>query len=152
MGHLPAGYLAACSLERSFTRDTVIWWAMLAGAVLLDIDMFWFALVDQGTVHHHTYPTHNPALWAVTALFGLAVSSRLLTGLGAGAVLHVALDSIAGAVTWGFAEVSWTGPLVEVPATQSHWILSFLLHWTFAVELVICCMALVVFWRRRRRS
>jgi len=152
VGHLPAGYLAARALEGTVTRDVVIWWAMLAGAVVPDLDMLWFIFVDQGKVHHHTYLTHDPALWAAILLTGLAVSVRILVGLGLGGLLHMALDSIAGAVRWGFGDVSWQGPIVEVPASQSHWLLSFLLHWTFGVELLICCAAAVVFWRRRLRT
>ncbi len=151
VGHLPAGYLAACTLERSWARDTVIWWALLAGTVLPDLDMVWFVFVDHGAVHHHTYITHAPALWAAILLIGLTLSIRVLFGLGLGGLIHLALGSIAGAVRWGFGDVSWQGPLVEVPASQSHWVLSFLLLWTFGFEVLICCVAAVVFWRRRSR-
>lgn len=149
VGHLPAGYLSACVLERSITRDPVIWWGLVVGSVAPDLDMFWFLFVDHGTVHHHTYLTHDPGIWIGLLLIGWAFSARALIGLGLGGVLHLMLDSIAGAITWGYGELTWTAPLVEVPATQSNWVLSFVLHWTFAVELTLCCLAMFVFWRRK---
>ncbi|MGX9354517.1 metal-dependent hydrolase [Roseobacteraceae bacterium S113] len=151
IGHLPTGYLAARALERSFDEDPLVWWAILLGSVAPDFDMLWFVFVDHGTVHHHTYITHDPTLWVGVLGTGLLVASRLLIGLGLGALLHLSLDTIAGAITWGYGRVSFSGPLVEVPAVQSHWILNFLLHWTFAVEITFCLIAGGVFWRRRRK-
>jgi inner membrane protein len=101
IGHLPVGYLAACASEPAFGRDTVIWWSLLAGSVVPDLDMLWFFFIDHG------------------------------------------------AVVWGWAGFGFSGPLVVVPATQDHWILSFLVHWTFGVELVLTAIALIVLWRRR---
>lgn len=152
VGHLPAGYLAACGFERVFARDRVIWWGTVIGAVAPYLDMFWFLLVDHGAVHHHTYVTHDPGIWIAIFLIGWTFSARALVGLGLGGLLHLALDSIAGAITWGYGNLSWQGPLVEIPATQSNWVLSFLFHWTFAVELALVCAALCVFWRRRGRA
>ena len=149
VGHLPAGYLAACALERGFAHDRVLWWALVAGSIAPDFDMLWFLFVDHGAVHHHSYLTHDPAVWIALVLVGLTFGRRALIGLGLGGVLHLALDSIVGAVTWGYGDWSWQAPLIEVPATQSHWVLSFLLHWTFAIELVVCFAAVIVFWRRR---
>lgn len=151
VGHLPAGYLLARALDRSFDRDPLIWWSVIVGAVLPDIDMFWFFFVDGGAVHHHTYLTHDPTVWLGVLVAGFLLSSRALIGCGVGAVLHMALDTVAGAITWGFGDLSFTGPLVVVPATQAHWVLSFVLHWTFAVELVLVAWAAVDLLRRRRR-
>jgi inner membrane protein len=149
IGHLPVGYLAACASEPAFGRDRVIWWSLLAGSVVPDLDMLWFFFVDHGAVHHHSYLTHNPNLWLGLLLVGLVLRFRVLIGLGLGAVLHLAMDTIAGAVVWGWAGFGFSGPLVVVPATQDHWILSFLVHWTFGVELVLTAVALIVLWRRR---
>ncbi|WP_425040233.1 metal-dependent hydrolase [Primorskyibacter sp. S187A] len=152
IGHLPAGYLLASALDKSFDEDPLIWWAILVGAVLPDLDMVWFFLVDRGAVHHHSYITHDPTLWVAVFLLGLTLSSRALIGLGLGTLLHVALDTPLGAICWGYGNLSLCGPAIVVPATQSHWILSFLLHWTFAVELVVVALAIRVYWKRPRSS
>ena len=52
VGHLAAGYLAARGLAA--IGAGALFGGMLIGSVLPDIDMLWFALVDQGRVHHHT--------------------------------------------------------------------------------------------------
>ena len=42
--------------------------------------------------------------------------------------------------------------LIEVPATQSHWIMSFILHWSFAAELAVIALALRLFLTRKART
>ncbi|WP_299141530.1 metal-dependent hydrolase [uncultured Tateyamaria sp.] len=151
IGHLPAGYLAACALDAPFDSDRVVFWSVLAGAVLPDLDMLRFFFVDDGAVHHHTYLTHDPTLWLGVLILGFVFTSRVGIGVGIGTMLHMLLDTIAGAIIWGFGPLSVSGPIVTVPATQDHWVLSFVLHWTFAVELVLCAAATYVFLRRRGR-
>ncbi|MBO9396264.1 metal-dependent hydrolase [Shimia sp. R9_2] len=146
IGHLPAGYLLAKSPVFARASRTVFW-GVLLGSVVPDLDMLWFYFVDQGSTHHHDYLTHRPILWAAVLLIGALFKAGFLIGLAAGGLLHLALDSIAGKVTWGwpFSEVSMT--LVTVQATHDHWIKSFLSHWTFKVELVLVAVALIVFVR-----
>lgn len=152
VGHLPAGYLLATALDRSFDADPLIWWSIVVGSVLPDVDMLWFYLVDGGVMHHHSYLTHDPTLWLCLLLAGFVLSSRLLIGIGVGAVLHMALDTIVGPISWGFGALSFSGPIVEVPATQPHWVLSFLLHWTFLAELLLWAIATTVFLRRKPQA
>ncbi|KIC50455.1 hypothetical protein [Tateyamaria sp. ANG-S1] len=150
IGHLPAGYLLASALDRSFFRDPVMFWAIMAGAVVPDLDMLWFHVVDGGAVHHHTYLTHDPTLWAAILFFGLVLTSRLLIGVALGALLHMVLDTIAGPVSWGWGDFSFSGPLVIVPPTQDHWVMSFVLHWIMLIELALWGIAGVVFVMRRK--
>jgi inner membrane protein len=152
IAHLPAGYLLS-RLHPALKRDSV--WVM-AGAVSPDLDMLYFTLVDAGATHHHHYLTHRPALWlalcALSLLVRHAALARPLCALSLGALLHVALDSVAGAIDWGWPIWTWGGPLVIVPATYDWWVMSFLTHWTFAVELLICLSAAVWFWQDRMRG
>ncbi|MBB3992621.1 hypothetical protein GGR95_000240 [Sulfitobacter undariae] len=67
-----------------------------------------------------------------------------------GALLHMVLDTFLGKINWTWPWGEFGGPLTVVPASQSHWILSFLLHWTFLTEIVICAAALWLYLRRRR--
>ena len=78
IGHAPAGYLLACACDRSFFRDPVMFWAIVIGAVAPDLDMLWFLFVDRGAVHHHTYLTHDPTVWAVVLFLGAVLTSRVL--------------------------------------------------------------------------
>ena len=151
--HLPSGYVLGRLVER--LTPQVLWAlpvAMLA-AVLPDIDMFWFYFVDQGSIHHHRYWVHVPAFWAALALPLLPL--LIWRGYGflgfvffAGVFLHLLLDSLSGGILWGAPFDTTLYSLVTVPATQDHCILSFLLHWSFAAEVVIWAVAAWLwFWR-----
>lgn len=150
IGHLPGGYLAARALWRKGQKHLII--ATLIGSVLPDIDMLWFYFVDHGSTHHHTYITHRPAVWAAIALIGLALRKPVITAVGLGGLVHMALDSIVGAIAWGWPFTNASAPLVVVPATHENWILSFLTHPTFLVEIALFASALTLYLRTRHQQ
>lgn len=123
---------------------------VLIGSVAPDLDIMWFYFVDGGTIHHHEYLTHRPIFWTLLLVIVGFFRLPFLQGLGVGGLVHMLLDSIVGRITWAWPLSSKTFTLVEVPATQSHWILSFLTHWTFVVEIAITLCAIVVFVYSRR--
>ena len=153
IGHLPGAYL----LVRPFSErlPAALFPAAMVGSVLPDIDLLAFYFVDNRAHHHHDYLTHRPILWAGMLLAGLALRrwrpGAVLAGLGLGGLIHMALDSIAGKIAWAWPLSDFARPLVAVPATRSHWILSFLIHWTFLVEIAVCLAAAAMFlWLRQR--
>ena len=160
VGHLPAGYLVFGPITRRAppAERSRLLAAALVGSVAPDVDMLAF-LVTGGHVHHHSYPTHWPLVWLAATALGLLVAAvarradaaRLVAVVGAAALLHLALDTIAGAVRWlaPFSDRATT--LVEVPATHASWVLSMATHWTFAVEIALVVVALGV-WTARRRT
>lgn len=148
IGHLPAGYIAACASEK-FVTSRAFFIATVIGAFIPDIDMLWFLFVDHGSVHHHEYLTHRPIVWICVLVLGLLLQKKLLLGLGFGGTLHMLIDTIAGAIVWGWPIASEPSTLVIVEATHDHWVKSFLWHWTFKVEVVVTLSALSLFVRRR---
>ena len=151
IGHLPAGYLLGKTAD---VRERSVWGVVLICAVLPDFDLIWFYFVDDRTIHHHRYWVHAPLFWvflsAAFAPFLWFANRRLLPVLGlalATLLLHCLLDTIAGGIMWGWPFSDHLFTLVEVPATYDHFVLSFLLHWTFAAELLVCLIAYVV-WRQ----
>ncbi len=163
IGHLPAGYLAAtAALDRlavpARQRRALLATALVA-SVAPDLDVIAFYTVG-GDVHHHAYPPHWPLTWAALTVAGLALAalrrSRFLMMaslfVGGAALLHLSLDSIAGAVRWAAPFSAHETTLVDVPARRLHWIWSMVLHWTFAVELTLTAIASAVWWRRRRAT
>lgn len=159
IGHLPGAYLIFRTTAPNLGK--LAFAAAMIGAVAPDIDIFWFYLIDDRGHHHHSYLTHRPIIWASILLIGLLIRQwrlqigTFLTFLGAGGLVHMLLDSITGEVAWLWPFSDATHPLVVVQATHSHWILSFLNHWTFKVEILITVIALIVFvvtWRRSKRS
>lgn len=154
IGHLPAGYI----LSPLFT-DSRAKAALLIGAVLPDIDLFYFYTIGERAAVHHSYATHTPVFWV--ALIGLwAVIMRFVfkqpmgipaLALLCGTLLHLLLDSITGGVFWlaPFSDAELI--FFHVPARYPHWIMNFVFHWTFALELVTCAAASLLFLRRRKK-
>ena len=150
--HLPSGYLAARTFAPTLTCAVPVG---LIASILPDFDLIWFYLIDNRAFHHHHYWVHVPAFWAVLALLTWPLANRF-NRLGLRAVffgviaLHMVLDTIAGGIAWGRPFTGHLFTLVGVPATQSHWLLNFVLHWTFLLELVIWALAVLVFMKGRR--
>jgi inner membrane protein len=125
----------------------------MIGAVLPDVDMLYFFFVDNGMTHHHTYVTHRPAVWA--ALLGLSLLlrrhpvTRPIWAMSLGGLLHMVLDSVVGAIDWEWPFFVWGIPLVTVPATFDWWVMSFLAHWTFGIEVLICLTAAACLRKRK---
>lgn len=156
IAHLPAAYLAfkaAPRLPRS------LWLAGMLGSVAPDLDLLYFYFVDHRAHHHHDYITHRPFFWASLILLGFGVSryghaftGRFIRWFSAGAMIHMALDTIAGRIGWLWPFSDAAAPLVVIQATHSNWILSFLNHWTFKIEIAIVVVAFSVFLQARRRA
>ncbi|BDS07678.1 metal-dependent hydrolase [Oceaniferula spumae] len=162
IAHLPAGYLCA-KLSQRRCRDVnkkLVFWSILIGSILPDIDMFYFYLIDNRQTHHHLYWTHFPSFWAaiwlVVSAFALATKNKRLflanTALAAGLLLHLLLDSLVGGVAWLHPFSSKLYYMLEIPATRSWWVWNFVLHWTFLAEVLICLAALVLLVRSRMKS
>jgi len=155
IGHLPGAYLVFRAATPNLGK--LAFAAAMLGAVAPDVDILWFYLIDDRGHHHHSYLTHRPIIWAGFVLIGVMLrvwaprTGTVLSFFGAGGLVHCMLDSITGEIAWLWPFSDAAYPLVTVQATHSHWILSFLNHWTFKVEIVIAVIALIVWivsWRR----
>lgn len=149
IGHLPAGYLAAKAMARKIASPA-LFWGIVIGSVLPDIDMVWFLLIDS-TVHHHHLITHRPIVWISLLILAVALRSPALIGVALGAMLHMVLDTTLGEIAWFWPLSEAYVTFIEVQPTHDHWLKSFMAHWTFRVELAIAAVALFVLWRSRRR-
>ncbi len=152
IAHLPSGYLLAHWIEQKYpyyiSRKAILW-ATLSGAVFPDLDLFYFFFVDQQQHHHHIYFMHWPVIWASLALLSWFIYQFKATKMlflaqcffFAG-VLHVILDSLVGDIWWLMPWIDQPFALATVPTISKHWWVSFILHWSFLVEIVICLFAL----------
>ena len=148
--HLPSGYLLARSLPKAIPALMPV---TLIGAVFPDIDMLWFHFVDGRAFHHHRYWVHIPAFWVALAVVALPLAlwlSYLRTALVflAAILIHLMLDTIGGGIMWGAPFSDHLFELVTVPPNHGHWIVSFMLHWTFLAEIAIWSAALALWLRR----
>ena len=155
IAHLPAGYILGTFARNRWPGRSGIMAAAMLGSVFPDIDMFYFHFVDGGRTHHHAYITHWPLFWAAAGLVALAVAKRrgqrYLAPVGAffaAAMTHMILDTVASPIMWLMPFDRRALELVTVPAIYRNWVMSFMLHWTFALELLIGAWALALGFRR----
>ena len=155
LAHLPADYLLTKRIEARTGASGLMPLGLVA-SVLPDLDLFRFYVLDHRRVLHHEYWTHVPFWWAVIAAawcLGVAMMRRRKAVAGSAVFfgnifLHLVLDTVAGGVAW-FAPVSRrVFVVVNVPAGHRWWVWNFVLHWTFAVELLVITWAVAEAVRR----
>ena len=140
--HLPAGYCLARLVQGQRRTGALLRSTVFACSVLPDLDLLWFYLVDDRAIHHHRYWVHVPFFWACVAavLLPLAwrTAFRQAAVLGLSAIfLHLLLDTIAGGIMWLYPLDATLFQFAVVPPAYDHFMISFLLHWTFLMEIVV---------------
>lgn len=163
VGHLPAGYVCAKLLAKKFANTGIasrlFIFVGVLGAIAPDFDMFYFYLVDNRQHHHHTYWPHYPALWLVLlALAGIWFKSAKDKSRAALALIfsmngfiHMLLDTIVGDIWWFAPFVDKPFAFFTVQAVYKPWWLNFILHWSFALEILVFAWAAAL-WRSRASS
>jgi hypothetical protein len=159
IAHLPSGYITSKLLfpriGTGVTAFKQFLYAGAIGAVAPDFDMAYFYLVDHRMHVHHSYWSHFPIVWicllfisiiwlktGLTARWAALASIFSINGL-----VHMFLDSIVGNIWWFAPFTDRPFSLFGVSAIYKPWWLNFLLHWSFALELVIVAWA-VFMWRK----
>jgi inner membrane protein len=150
IAHLPAGYITA---RAGRVGKGPLLSAALIGSVFPDFDMIWFLFVDYGSVHHHKYWVHAPGFWLILAAVTLPFLPKAGRNAGlmflAAVLVHIALDTHAGGIMWLWPLSDHLYTAVIVPATQANWVLSFIWHWTFLLELAVIAVAALLFFTRK---
>ena len=149
--HLPAGYITGRCLATAGPIVTVA----VIGGILPDLDLIWFYLVDHRTLHHHHYWVHVPAFWGLIALLFVAVQKWLPSlwkscgwAFFLAIFVHLILDTVAGDIKWLWPRSDQFFHLVAVPARFDNWILNFVLHPVFLLEIAIWAVAISLWLRR----
>ncbi len=145
IAHLPGGYLLSRITPAALPLSP-----LLLGSVAPDFDIL-LILMDLAHGHHHTFLTHRPAIWL--GLVGAATVFRApwLIAFALGGLCHLSLDSVGGMINWAWPFGDFVLGLIDVPRRPGHWVLSFLLHPIFAVELMICAVAGAVWWQSKKK-
>lgn len=163
IAHLPAGYLATESLLRGRrvsgrARQRLLALGLLA-SILPDFDLLYFYLLSDRQRVHHAFPPHLPLAWVpvfalaalVLALFHAERATWLaLAVAGANVVGHLLLDTAVGGIQWLWPFSTREFALSHVTARHQPWVLNFVLHWTFALEMLIVAAGVWRFARRRK--
>ena len=154
IGHLPGGYLATAGIL-SLRRDSpkmrrALLVAGLVASVLPDLDLIYFYIFDARHHLHHTYWPHRPAFWLVFFVLAAPAAACFPRFRGfylvasANIFVHLGLDSIAAEVFWLYPFSPDAFGLVTVPSVYGWWVLNFLFHWSFTLELVLVATAITL--------
>jgi formate/nitrite transporter FocA (FNT family) len=163
IAHAPMGYIMSTSLlkryEKIFATSSIFLLFGVLGSIAPDLDMIYFYLIDNRQTHHHNYITHWPIIWAallVASTIWLLLSHKskspwLAFIFSLGGFTHIILDSFVGDIWWLAPFANEPYAMFTVPARFSPWWLSFVFHWSFAVELIICTWAIFIYRRRANK-
>ena len=153
IAHMPAGYLVsrliADKAATTAKEARIIICCGLFASILPDLDLFYFYLIDNRQNLHHSYWPHIPLYWLALFPFAYLATKKwrtiklaTLTAF-ANLFVHLLLDSVAGGIHWGYPITKNLYHLITVPSQYSHWIVNFVLHWSFLIEILIISMAAV---------
>lgn len=167
VAHVAGGYLITRSYLHSFNRfsldDKSLKYYLIFGlvcSVLPDIDLFYFYLIDHRQHPHHTYWTHIPLFWVLCTGFlffmAKAISNKnrdsLWVILLLNTELHMVLDSVAGGIFWLYPFNHEYFRIFKVTARFDWWVLNYIFHWTFLLELLIITVAVFVYYQDRKTA
>jgi len=148
--HLPSGYIVG----RTWPKDSAVLAAAVLGGVFPDLDLIWFYLVDGRSIHHHRYWVHAPFFWLVIGSLALTITKVVIPKYlnAAGAFLaaifvHLILDTLAGDIMWRWPFSSEFTHLISVEPKYENWILNFIFHPVFMIEICIWILAAFLFIR-----
>lgn len=164
IAHLPAGYLWTKAYLKqsdalaltSVMRRRLIGLGLVA-SVLPDLDVVYFYLWDGRQHHHHSYVSHLPIWWFVawglvtilSKIFQFSLPLRTAFNVVfSNGILHLVLDTVAGDIRWLYPFAMDYISLFSPPAVHEWWILNFILHWTFLIEIAVCLAALNAYRQR----
>jgi len=161
VAHLPAGYIVSTLLFHRFEKygasRLIFLRAGLLGSIAPDLDMIYFYGFDHRAHPHHSYFSHFPSVWLLLLTLAilcfqhckqkkLALLALIFTGNG---MLHMLLDYISTNIYWLAPFVNRPFALITVPSVYQDWWLNFLLHRSFALEILIVLWATCLWCRRR---
>ena len=155
IAHMPSGYIIAKAFKQN--RKPAVVSSMIFGA-LPDLDLIYFYLHDSSATHRLFFP-HLPIVMMSALLVTLPIycmkffaKFRIYYALFfANWLAHLVLDTFTERIFWLYPFSNRGFQLVEVPAVYSHWMISFVLHWSFAVELAIVAFAVILFFMKRKQ-
>lgn len=83
------------------------------------------------------------------AIFLKARLRRVVAWFMAAWMLHLCLDTIVGDIMWQWPFSDRLFHLATVTPTDHHYVVTFMLHWSFLIEIAIWILAITLFLKRK---
>jgi len=153
IAHIPAGYI----ISKPFNKDKKlsITLSSMIFSILPDLGLIYFYFFDS-TISHRTFFPHLPIVMLIAFMITFPFyhlkffeKFRIYYWLFfANWFIHLVLDTITERIFWMYPFSEHGFMLIEIPAVYDHWITSFVLHWSFALEIAIVVVAIVLLLRK----
>jgi inner membrane protein len=149
IGHAPAGYIVHRAYSKVRNEHLSFIKYGLFFSLWPDLDLIYFYFMDKKSTFHHLYFTHLPiallgCLLLIIPLKHLKVFQKIQSYYYLFLVnwfIHLILDTFTGGIAWLYPLNSEIFTLIKIPDVYSHWIISFVLHRSFMIELIIVFIA-----------
>lgn len=158
IAHASAGYIVTKSFNK-IKKDNISYLKYgLIFSILPDLDLLYFYLIDNKNTLHHFYFPHIPAFLLLGCLLipvlkQLKITSKIINIYSLFLInwfVHLVLDTITGGINWLFPFSERLFFLIQIPAKYPHWILSFIFHWSFLIEIGIIIWSIILFLKGNR--
>jgi inner membrane protein len=160
IAHAPAGYIVNRTFNKARNQNVSFLKFGLIFSLWPDLDLIYFYFFDRKATFHHLYFTHLPFVLLICLLLVIPFkNSKVFKTIKnyyylflINWVVHLVLDTFTGGIAWLYPLSNKVLTLFVVPAVYSHWIISFILHWTFIIEIIIVFIAFSLALRKSFRS
>jgi inner membrane protein len=149
IAHAPAGYIVHRTFNKVRNEPISFLKYGLFFSLWPDLDLIYFYFIDKKSTFHHLYFTHLPIV--LLGCFLLVIPLKHLKAFQkiksyyylflVQWFIHLILDTFTGGIAWLYPLNNEVFTLITVPEVYFHWIISFVLHWSFMIELVIVFVA-----------
>jgi len=154
IAHIPAGYIVAKTFKQE-KKSLIV--SSLIFSVWPDLGLIYFYFFDNATSHRHYFP-HLPIVMIMifiltVPLYHMKFFEKMkmyYVLFFVNWLMHLILDTFTERIFWLYPFSDEGFMLIEIPAVYNHWIISFILHWSFAVELAIVAFALILFFKAKK--
>ena len=151
IAHMPAGYIVSKIANKKTSSLYTI--CGLIFSVWPDLDLFYYYFFDKTGTFHHTYFTHLPFVAVISFL--IMFSLTFIKGLKKHCPyywlfyinwgVHLVCDTFTGGIAWLYPFNDMLFTIINIPPISPNWVISFIFHWSFTIEIAIVIWAVVLF-------
>ena len=150
IAHVPAGYIVSKIMHKGNNVSFIF--CSLVFSLWPDFDLIYYYFFENTKAFHHTYLPHLPITILISFLVTLPFTYlkcfkniKIYYWLFfVNWILHLLLDSFTGGILWAYPFSDKMFVLIKIPPIYQSWYISFILHWSFLIELSIITWAMIL--------